>query len=316
MPLAVCSRTSEYFSQEHRLVLQQAVVVQPLTTEQIDDYLKMAGSQLIALQTALQNNQVLRELAVSPLMLNILTLTYRDTSPSDLPVSGSVEEQRREVFARYVTRMLGTNKTVRSQQMLSWLTWLARQMQRHSQTEFYLEQLQPNWLSHERLIQIYELWAIRFPSVVMGACLSVTISEFFLFDFAFSNFILFSLLGGLLGGILSRGSISRLLAERGKRTGRFLWQSLLRWLSVGVFIGTGIGLSFGCSVLFLQVLLRTDGQASTSSTLPQKSKDLLLQRLMRRTTSYNAILVVLMVGLSSGLSSGPSSGLSHGLSFG
>jgi predicted NACHT family NTPase len=100
VPLVICSRTNEYFSQEHHLVLQNAVVVQPLTTEQIDDYLKMAGSQLVALQTALQNNQVLRELAVSPLMLNILTLTYRDVSPSDLPEF--LDEAARHILLRKV----------------------------------------------------------------------------------------------------------------------------------------------------------------------------------------------------------------------
>ena len=313
VPLVVCSRTSEYSSQEHRLVLQNAVVVQPLTTEQIHDYLETAGSQLVAVRTALQNNQVLRELAVSPLMLNVLTLTYRDASLGDLPVSGSVEEQQREVFAGYIKRMLGTNKTARSQQMLSWLSWLARQMQRNSQTVFYLEQLQPSWLTQEHWIW-YELLAVRLPGIIIGVLLSLALSRFF-----FSDPMVFSFFGGLLGEIFSRGNFFN------QSEGRLFWLSLLRRLSRGVFVGVGIGLSYGlsfglslgCSALLLQVLLRTRNQAIIAFVLPEISKGfLLLQRLMSRTTSYNAILVAFVVGLSYGLSVGLSEGLSVGLSEG
>src|SRR5207302_3727676 len=105
VPLVVCSRTSEYFSQEHRLVLQNAVVVQPLTTEQVDDYLVATGPALTEVRSVLQKNQELRELAASPLMLNVLTLAYRDSSAGALPTSGSIEEQQHQVFASYVQRM-------------------------------------------------------------------------------------------------------------------------------------------------------------------------------------------------------------------
>ena len=283
VPLVVCSRTTEYLSQQHRLVLQNAVVVQPLTIEQVDDYLEAAGPSLAAVRTVLQKNQMLRELAASPLMLNILTLTYRDTSTRALPTSGSVEEQQHQVFASYTERMLHTNQTTQhtsTQRMLPQLIWLARQMQRHSQTEFYLEQLQPSWLSSNRLMQAYELWAVRLPGMLMGVLLSLALYVPF-FSIDFSGFISCLLLGGLLGGILSQGSVSRQLVERGRKIGSPIWQSLLRWLSIGTFIGTGIGLStglsnglsyglsvglsFGFSAVLLQVLLRTSGQASSSS---------------------------------------------------
>jgi hypothetical protein len=63
---------------------------------------------------------------------------------------GSAEERRRHLFAGYVDRML--QRRVRSgsstppAQTLRWLGWLARSMRDRSQSVFYLEQLQPDWL--------------------------------------------------------------------------------------------------------------------------------------------------------------------------
>jgi hypothetical protein len=85
-PLVVCSRTKEYkaATERHRLALQEAVVVQPLTYEDVDTYLIQAGKPLTALRSALKKNAALHDLATTPLMLNILTLTYQGTSVRDL----------------------------------------------------------------------------------------------------------------------------------------------------------------------------------------------------------------------------------------
>src|SRR5205807_844635 len=119
-------------------------------------------------------------------------------------------------------------------------------MQQHSQTVFYLEQLQPSWLSRDGLIQAYERYAVRLPGVLMGVLLGLTVYGLFvLVDF--SGFIFCLLFGGLLGGILSRGSVSRRPSEQGRKTGSPLWQSLLQRLGIGAFVGASIGLSAGLS---------------------------------------------------------------------
>src|SRR5206468_2962513 len=59
------------------------------------------------------------------------------------------QTQRKQVFATYVQHMLqrrGMKTNYTSQQMMHWLIWLAQQMTRHSQTEFYIERMQPDWL--------------------------------------------------------------------------------------------------------------------------------------------------------------------------
>ena len=47
-------------------------------------------------------------------------------------------------------RRRGVDRRYTQQQTVHWLTWLARQMVRHSQTVFYIEQLQPDWLPGEK----------------------------------------------------------------------------------------------------------------------------------------------------------------------
>ena len=79
VPLVVCSRTTDYerAAAKRRLVLQRAVVVQPLTAGQIDTALAAGGKPLAALRSAFKKNRTLQELATTPLMISILLMTYQ-----------------------------------------------------------------------------------------------------------------------------------------------------------------------------------------------------------------------------------------------
>jgi len=153
VPLVVCSRRSDYFAQTTRVLLDCAVVVQPLTAEQIDGYIASGGEKLAALRLALRDDPVLRELATTPLMLSVLAAAYAGKSIEGLSVSGSLEEHRQQLFATYTERMLqrrGTSKRYTPEQTNYWLNWLARRLVRHRQTAFYIEQLQIDWLPTHR----------------------------------------------------------------------------------------------------------------------------------------------------------------------
>jgi predicted lipid-binding transport protein (Tim44 family) len=181
VPLVVCSRREEYQAASKRLRLQSAVIVRPLSSEQVKDYLADAGEALAAVQMAINTNLVLQELLTTPLMLSVVTLTYRDKAVKDLPHLGSAEEQQQQVFAHYITRMLDqrTRKWhYTSSQTWKWLTWLAQHMKQRNRTEFYLESLQSSWLSTERAQAICE----RLDRLVMG--------------------FVGGLIGGLIGGMI------------------------------------------------------------------------------------------------------------------
>lgn len=150
VPMVVCSRRAEYLAQATRLLLHSAVMLQPLTDQQIEEYFLEASGQLEDLRVALYEDSTLRELANTPLMLSVLTLAYQGKSLKDLLATGSPDKQRQQIFATYVERMLMRRRSetrYTSQQTIRWLTWLAKKLSQHSQTVFYIEQMQPNWIS-------------------------------------------------------------------------------------------------------------------------------------------------------------------------
>lgn len=149
VPLVICSRKTNYerAAVKRRLVLQRAVIVQPLTPEQIDTALVMGGRSLAALRNAFKKNQTLRELATTPLMLSVLMMTYQGVTIRALSTQGS--QLLQQIWEDYVQRMVrsrGNTALYPLDDTKRWLGWLAREMKQHNQTTFSLEQLQPDWL--------------------------------------------------------------------------------------------------------------------------------------------------------------------------
>src|SRR5438128_880547 len=83
---------------------------------------------------------------------------------------------------------------------------VAAQMKRQSQTIFYLEQMQPDWLSGKRRLQVYDWLAVRLPGMLMGILVILPISVLLLDHSDLLSLIPPILLGGLLGRLLSEGS--------------------------------------------------------------------------------------------------------------
>jgi WD40 repeat protein len=167
-PIVVCSRVQEYEALRRQLRFQRALRIQPLDPEQVDAYLQATAGPLTSLRLALEQDETLRELARSPLMLNIMSLAYRDV-PAETLLSSElqpVDARRRHLFGTYVRRMFerrGARDTYTSTQAVGWLSWLAQNMALHSQSVFLLENLQPNWLTPGR-----ERWMYFFASRLLG----------------------------------------------------------------------------------------------------------------------------------------------------
>jgi MFS family permease/DNA polymerase III delta prime subunit len=163
VPIVLCSRKAEYEAQSTRVTLSKAVVVQPLTPQQIDDYLTQAGQQLEAVRSLLHDDQELQELARTPLMLTILILTYQGKAVDDLLTRMPADAQRQHVLGTYVERMLQRRAVSHytPDKTKYWSAWLAKQMVEHSQAEFYLESMQMDWLPASQL-----RWLL--PGIVVG----------------------------------------------------------------------------------------------------------------------------------------------------
>jgi DNA polymerase III delta prime subunit len=259
--LVVCSRLEEYTTLPVRLKLNGAICLKPLTLEQIYDYLDAAGFKLDVLRTILQQDEGLRDLAKSPLILGIMCLTYQDISVETLSAHSldTVEARREQLFDTYISRMFKRkgqrHRLFTNEETKNWLSWLAQQMSRHNQAIFLLEDLQPDWVS----TQIWR-WAY-----VLGSRLMTGL--FFGLIFGISNELGH---GGLLGATviskpgdalivgLSCGLIFGLIFgisdivrfERNKENEAFgesptRGQSVTNILTFGTILGLSMGSSFG-----------------------------------------------------------------------
>ena len=153
LPLVVCSRIADYAALTGRLRLPSAVRVRSLSRQQVRQYVDQAGASLAGLRTVLQDDNRLWKLLTTPLMLSITALAYKGRSADAIPSSGTVDEHRTHLFAAYTDAMFHRRaKSTRytRQQTEHWLTWLARAMNGHNQSIFYLEWMQPNWLPIQR----------------------------------------------------------------------------------------------------------------------------------------------------------------------
>jgi len=156
--MVTCSRRAEYFNLTTRLLLQSAVVVQPLNEMQIDAYLSNAGEKLEAIRMMFHEDQTFQELATTPLMLTVLALAYNGKTIKELEVTGSLEMRQRYVFEMYVERMLqrrGNQVHYSYDKTKYWLTRLAQQLVRQNQTEFYIERMRPGWLPTHMLRKFF-----------------------------------------------------------------------------------------------------------------------------------------------------------------
>jgi hypothetical protein len=150
--LVVCSRVKDYDTLSERLKLNGAILLQPLTPNEIDMYLAKAGPALDPLRVTLQTDEVFQELAQSPLMLSVMSLAYQNVSTETLMSlkSNTIEARRKHLFDAYIKKMFkrrGGERDYNHEQTIDWLSWLAQKMQQHDQSIFLIERIQPSWLS-------------------------------------------------------------------------------------------------------------------------------------------------------------------------
>ncbi|MCL4875101.1 MAG: TIR domain-containing protein [Anaerolineae bacterium] len=244
--VVVCSRTAEFEALQTALNVNGAVQLRGLSLEQINHYYDQLGTKTNTLRTLIQRDQTVRELASSPLMLNIMTLAYQG---QELP------DTQTPLFEVYVRRMLARRQTSYTQeQILGWLAWLAYQMNQHSQKEFLIERLQPSWLPNRAARFLYvAATGIGF-GVTLGLLISVSISTLLLVSSVllgrFWESISASLaIGAILGFTVGLAVGMATLLEKNIKLVEVLtwsWDSLrmnfAQYLRLGLLLGVVAGL--------------------------------------------------------------------------
>jgi hypothetical protein len=182
---------------------------------------------------ALQQDQVLRTLAETPLMLSIMSLAYQnrtvESSESAARESGSLAERRDQIFGLYVERMFQRRKSdslvFPKDKVIGWLSWLAKTMKEHSQSVFMVEGLEPSWLASMNQRILY------------GAIVALPIG--LIYGLSVGQGLGFGLIAGL-------GILLGCWSESSLKNGIFA--GLIPGLSIGLSIGLREGLFAGLTL--------------------------------------------------------------------
>lgn len=283
--VVICSRTMDYQLQPERVEIENTIVIQPLSTKQIYECLSRGRERMGAVRTLLHNDPALLEMSTAPLMLDILMLTYVGKSVRDIP-EADIPRTRQEVFEKYIAEALQSRHTIANytfQQTTRWLAWLASQLERHRQTEFYLEHMQPDWLE-ERQRCFYRI-AARGCTALICALLGTLIGglAFWLvnrlalsqpkelpFISKESSFVLYTELGfGLVGGLLA-GFIHRIPGEiRPAEVVSWSWKDMRHSLVKTESLTAGMpgGLLVGLVTWLLLFLFKTPSSVAVTNGL-------------------------------------------------
>ncbi|NEZ62993.1 NACHT domain-containing protein [Leptolyngbyaceae cyanobacterium CCMR0082] len=251
--MVVCSRIQDYESLTERLKLRSAIFVQPLTSQQIDQTLEQAGDSLSALRIALQKNDELRAFASSPLILSIMSLAYQGSTIEALNQTGTPEAQHKQLFDAYIDRMFtrrGTTRKYSRAQTLYWLTWLAQQMVRASQSVFLIERLQPSWLISRRQRVRYRIISALTFGLIFGLIIGLASGLQGAINVLGSG-LLYGVAGGLVVGF--GGNIEPV------ETLKWSWPEARKNLRKWLIIMATLGLMFGVPIGFIAGLIEDLG---------------------------------------------------------
>jgi tetratricopeptide (TPR) repeat protein len=170
--MAVCSRIAEYEALAAKLRLPGAVVVQPLTRSQVEEYLNSAGSQLEGVKRAVRADPGLWELLETPLMISIVALAYKNRPADNIESAGTSMRARRDrLFEAYVSEMFKRRaKETRftAEQIHKWLSWLASRMVVRGQTLFQVEDIRSDWVGLPHVQEIVLAGVILIATLLSG----------------------------------------------------------------------------------------------------------------------------------------------------
>lgn len=186
--IVVCSRVKDYKALlPERLNLSSAICIQPLSEEQVQNFLQNADNSLSGLKTVLRQYDDIREFVQTPLILNMMTWTYQNWSENRCYGDFCAAAQNRldNLFKSYIEKNLQQDNQLQEytrNDVLFWLTWLAKRMVKESQTVFLIEKIQPNYLSSTTEQNIYHI-IVR---LIVGLILGIT-GGVYLIYFSYNN---------------------------------------------------------------------------------------------------------------------------------
>lgn len=261
LSLVVCSRSEEYSNYSTQLQLNGAIYLQPLTNNQISDYLNSINST--ELWSTISSDLDLLELVRTPLLLSITVLASQEISVEEWQHLASTADRLQYLLDAYVGRMLTRdinsraylkNKTPNARKTRMQLVWLAKQMLLESKTEFLIEEMQPILLKTKIAQVIYncitwgviqalilglmgglkeesiEMLILRLMGVLKEESIEVLILRLM-------GGLILGLMGGLINGLF--GEIIEYTLEKMAliRNNKYFLKSIMKWLIIELILG-------------------------------------------------------------------------------
>ena len=104
--IVLCCRTEEYQDLMTQVMLNGAIRIDPLTSQQIRDYLATLGEVGKHTQSLIDTDPTFQELSRAPLTLRILVQTYQNVPTGAVETLNDPVAQRRQLFERYSREMI------------------------------------------------------------------------------------------------------------------------------------------------------------------------------------------------------------------
>lgn len=279
--LVVCSRQEEYGNYGIKLQLHGAICLRNLNERQVRDYLLQVSRR--DLWEVLQQDETLLKLMQTPFWLSVLVLSEQELQVRDWLALGSTKQRLEWLLDAYVRRMLERElrswayeklKMPSNKLMHHWLVFLAQKLQRASETEFLIEEIQPSWLITSRQKKIYKR-IFEFVSLLFGL-------PFIFLDGSLYSEPTYTPYYKPLLNLNLRIRLSRRVGNDIKTVEKLKWS--WKQARAGLIVGLILGLLFGLSLSLFNNLQLTMG-----------------------SRSINALIIGMIYGLSVGLKSGISS---------
>ncbi len=173
--MAICSREGDYANVSPPLALANAVVIQPLSSKQLDHYLQTTSTPSYGLHAAVIHNSEIKTLLTTPLMLSIATTAYQSYHGGDCLKEGKKNTLQDQLFSAYVQAMLqhrNKDLSYSPAQTTRWLGCLARTLIDKKQSLFYLDGMQPDWAG-----TVLQHWIVSRGSIYLcGIITALTLS--------------------------------------------------------------------------------------------------------------------------------------------
>jgi len=172
--MAVCSRIGDYEKLTQKLDMDSAITLHPLTEPQIEAYLSHPDYE--GVRTFRKQDDTLREMSKTPVLLNIMAIAYRGMGATTLtlPSDQSGERARRNhIMEEFFHKSLRNAKIASAyppKQIRHYLGWLGARMLKYSHTVFYPELLQPDWMQKRGQRRMYELLTNLLTVLLIGGC--------------------------------------------------------------------------------------------------------------------------------------------------